>query len=113
MTSFADLTPATVARPVVSRSAEPNPFLDAVASLAADREKALTYTLPTEKDATEDDKRKVVNRFLNLVSEASKVHNVTVRKLVAEDGVTVTIWAIDRITRPGGSEDAGAPVASA
>ena len=94
-----EIRPAEVPAQSFTRAKEPNPYLDAVAALAAHVTEegrsavASAVTLPDED----------VKRNVNLMREAGAEHGVTVRKRADENGdgtTTVTFWTTPRIARP-------------
>jgi hypothetical protein len=105
MITFASVAVPTVTR---SRTAEPNPFTDAVKSLSPDSGQALAFTVPgtSEREASKSGKttryaNADLRKALQQLDEAGVEVGVTVRRKVQDDGLvtTVTFWTIPRIVR--------------
>jgi len=89
--------------PVVTRTSEPNPFLDLAASRNANRGMAAEFTIAlkgTEKDDTE-----TVAKAKRHLSLAGKAAGCTLRSTVTVSGTgaktvaTFRVWATDRIVK--------------
>jgi hypothetical protein len=81
--------------PALERTNKPNPFDETVAALAAAKgQKATEFDAADEKQA---------KSLVALAQKAGSKHGVSVRnrRQIHDDGrVTVTIWAVEKITRP-------------
>lgn len=99
----------TVDVPKVTRNAEPNPYVDAVAGIAG-TDKALAFVIPGAVSALNEkgnETNKEIAKALRLLglAGAELEKPVTVRKRVdavmegkKQTGVKVTFWTTDRIT---------------
>lgn len=87
--------------PETTREVKPNPFKPVVEQLVKTG-KAKEFTLPCKTDEDEKALRSAITQIQTAGRDADK----TVRKVVKRDkGVaTVTVWAVDKITRTRKSE---------
>lgn len=91
--------------PATSRTVEPNPFTEVVNSLAESMTDgksagAKRITVSKSKDKT---LKQVLGKVERNLQDAAQAANVTVRKIVDENGgdsAVVTFWTVTRIEKP-------------
>lgn len=93
-----------------SREAGPNPYAEAIALLAANRDKSLPVTVP--KVEGEDHGKRVASE-LRKAQAAGAAAQVTVRSKATEgeDSTVLRLWVTDRVSRPRKTSDTPAETA--
>jgi len=95
---------APVSVPVQTRNAEPNPFTELAASLDAKRDQACPVTVPLVA-GDEDASAAIIAKVKRQLALAGTAQGCTLRSTVETGGTaksptaTVTVWAVDRITK--------------